>query len=225
MRNLYLKTRLQLNALLCKQEEIADYYRALTQQITKPLSQIPLMAFDLEMTGLDSQHDQILSIGVIPIQNGLLQVAQSKHVLVKIEGSVGDSAVIHGIVDEQLTQAVNPKQAMAWFLKQTQGHVLVAHHAPLDLCFLKALLQRCYGLNIQFVAIDTMAVEKKRLLRQHDVIKEGTLRLDACRQRYGLPVYAAHNAAVDALACGELLLAQMAGIAGSDELALADLLI
>ncbi|MBL4913065.1 3'-5' exonuclease [Shewanella schlegeliana] len=224
MRNLYLKTRLQLNALFCKEAVISDYNRALVAQISKPLSQLPLMAVDLEMTGLDCQFDQILSIGLIPIHNGLLQVAKSQQLLVSIDGSVGDSAAIHGILDNQLTQAVSAKQAMAWFLEQTKGHVLVAHHAPLDLCFLKTEIQRCYGQTIQFVAIDTMAVEKRRLLRQHDVIKEGTLRLDACRQRYGLPVYAAHNAAVDALACGELLLAQMAGIAGNDELSLFDLL-
>ncbi|WP_299807395.1 exonuclease domain-containing protein [uncultured Shewanella sp.] len=224
MRDFYLKTRLQLNALLSKDAVISDYNRALISQISKPLSQLPLMAVDLEMTGLDCQFDQILSIGLIPIHKGFLQVSQSKHLLVSIDGSVGDSAVIHGIVDNQLTEAVSAKQAMAWFLEQTKGHVLVAHHAPLDLCFLKAEIQRCYSQTIQFVAIDTMAVEKRRLLRQVDVIKEGSLRLDACRQRYGLPVYAAHNAAVDALACGELLLAQIAGIAGNDELRLFDLL-
>ncbi|ABV87022.1 exonuclease domain-containing protein [Shewanella pealeana] len=224
LRNLYLKTRLQFNALLSQDTVISGYHRALVTQISKPLSQLPLMAVDLEMTGLNSQFDQILSIGLIPIRNGLLQVSHSKHLLVSIDGSVGDSAVIHGIVDNQLTQAVSPKLAMAWFLEQTQGHVLVAHHAPLDLCFLKAEIQRCYGQTIQFVAIDTMAVEKRRLLMQIDVIKEGSLRLDACRQRYGLPVYAAHNAAIDALACGELLLAQIAAIAGNDELSLFDLL-
>ncbi len=224
MRDLYLKTQLQFNALLSKDAVICDYQRALVMKLSKPLSQIPLMAVDLEMTGLDCQFDQILSIGLIPIRNGLLQVSHSKQLLVSINGSVGDSAVIHGIVDNQLTQAVSPKQAMAWFLEQTRGHVLIAHHAPLDLCFLKAEIQRCYGQRIQFVAIDTMAVEKRRLLRQIDVIKEGSLRLDACRQRYGLPVYAAHNAAVDALACGELLLAQIAAIAGEDELFLSDLL-
>ena len=83
---------------------------------------------------------------------------------------------------------------------------------------------RSYHQSLAFVAIDTMAIERKRLLRKHDVIKEGTLRLDACRQRYNLPVYAGHNASVDALACGELLLAQMASIAGNEKLNLADLL-
>lgn len=224
MRHFYLKTRLQIKAALCKQEEIAEYYQALIPLITKPVADIPLMAFDLEMTGLDSQFDQILSIGLIPITAGVLEVAKAKHLLVKIVGSVGNSATIHGIVDQQLAQAVSAKQAMDWFLTQTKGHVLVAHHAPLDLCFLKAEMIRSYHQSLAFVVIDTMAIERKRLLRKHDVIKEGTLRLDACRQRYNLPVYAGHNASVDALACGELLLAQMASIAGNEKLNLADLL-
>ncbi|MCK8043909.1 exonuclease domain-containing protein [Shewanella sp. 1CM18E] len=225
MNAIYLKLRLQLNALLCKQKLIADYYRALSQQLSHPVSKISFMAFDLEMTGLNSQQDQILSIGVIPITSGVLQLAKAEQLLVKIEGSVGNSATIHGIVDEQLVDAVSIEQAMQWFLAKTKGHILVAHHAPLDLCFLKADCLRWLGHEIQFVAIDTMALEKKRLLRQHDVLKEGSLRLDACRNRYGLPVYAAHNAAVDALACGELLLAQMAAIAGKDELAITDLMV
>lgn len=224
MKNLYFKSRLQIKALLCKNDIICDYYRALAEQVSKPLLQVPLMVVDLEMTGLDSQSDQILSIGLIPIYNGLLEVAAAKEILVSIDGSVGESATIHGIVDGQLAQAVSPEEAIKWFLTQTKGHLLVAHHAPLDLSFLKVLSHRTYGQAIQFMAIDTMALERKRLLRQHDVLKEGTLRLDACRRRYGLPVYAAHNATVDALACGELLLAQIAHIAGDDQLTLSELL-
>ncbi|WOT03913.1 exonuclease domain-containing protein [Shewanella sp. DAU334] len=190
---------------------------------SKPLSETRLMAVDLEMTGLNSQFDQILSIGIVPIYNGLLQLANAKQILVSIDGSVGDSATIHGIVDRQLETAVSAKTAMEWFLKQTQGHVLVAHHAPLDLSFLKAEIHRCYGEPITFIAIDTLLLEKRRLLLRHELIKEGSLRLDACRARYGLPVYAAHDATVDALACGELLLAQMAAIAGQGQLRLIDL--
>ncbi|MDR8523492.1 exonuclease domain-containing protein [Shewanella fidelis] len=224
MNAIYLKLRLQLDALLCKNALLRDYYQALNQQLSLPVSQMPFMAFDLEMTGLDSQQDQILSIGIVPIIAGELHLTKAKHLLVQIEGSVGNSAVIHGIVDDQLTHAVDIEQALQWFLEQTKGHILVAHHAPLDLCFLKAGYFRWLKQEVKLIAVDTMALEKKRLLRKHDVIQEGSLRLDACRSRYNLPVYAAHNAAVDALACGELLLAQMAAIAGKDELVLTDLL-
>ena len=224
MKRFYLKNQLSWKAFRATDEVIADYYRALTVAISKPLVDIPLMAIDLEMTGLNAQFDQILSIGMVPIQNGMLQLKDADYRLVSIEGSVGDSAAIHGIVDGQLDAAISAKEAMHWFLQKTQGHVLIAHHALLDLCFLKAELFRCFGEKMTFVSIDTMSLERGRILRQHEVIKEGSLRLDACRSRYGLPIYAAHNAAVDALSCGELLLAQMASIAGAEELTLADLL-
>lgn len=224
MKRFYLKNQLSWKAFRATDEVIADYYRALTVAISKPLVDIPLMAIDLEMTGLNAQFDQILSIGMVPIQNGMLQLKDADYRLVSIEGSVGDSAAIHGIVDGELDAAISAKEAMHWFLQKTQGHVLIAHHAPLDLCFLKAELFRCFGEKMTFVSIDTMSLERGRILRQHEVIKEGSLRLDACRSRYGLPIYAAHNAAVDALSCGELLLAQMASIAGAEELTLSDLL-
>ncbi|MGL5147516.1 MAG: hypothetical protein ACRC7Q_08495, partial [Plesiomonas shigelloides] len=51
-----------------------------------------------------------------------------------------------------------------------------------------------------------------RLLKAHAVVQQGSLRLGACRQRYGLPVYSAHTAMVDALGCAELLLAQLASM-------------
>ncbi|MCL1094922.1 exonuclease domain-containing protein [Shewanella kaireitica] len=224
MKRFYLKNQLRLKSFRAADDVITDYYRALACAISKPLVDIPLMAFDLEMTGLNAQFDQILSIGMVPIQNGMLQLKDADYRLVSIEGSVGDSAAIHGIVDGQLESAISAKEAMHWFLEKTQGHVLIAHHAPLDLCFLKAEIFRCFGEKMTFVSIDTMSLERARILRQHEVIKEGALRLDACRSRYGLPIYAAHNAAVDALSCGELLLAQMASIAGTEELTLSDLL-
>lgn len=224
MKCFYLKSQLRLKAFRAADELVANYYRALSRAISKPLVDIPLMAIDLEMTGLNAQFDQILSIGMVPIHNGMLQLKDADYRLVSIEGSVGDSAAIHGIVDDQLKAAISAKEAMHWFLEKTKGHVLVAHHAPLDLCFLKAEILRCLGEKMNFVSIDTMSIERSRILRQHEVIKEGSLRLDACRSRYGLPIYAAHNAAVDALSCGELLLAQMASIAGAEELTLVDLL-
>ena len=57
--------------------------------------------------------------------------------------------------------------------------------------------------------VDTMDIEKKRLLRTQDHIKPGELRLAECRSRYNLPAYPAHNALMDSLSAAELLLAQL----------------
>jgi len=49
------------------------------------------------------------------------------------------------------------------------------------------------------------------------------LRLWGARERFGLPRYRAHDAAVDALACAELYLAQAAELAGRGATSLRDL--
>jgi DNA polymerase-3 subunit epsilon len=53
---------------------------------------------------------------------------------------------------------------------------------------------------------------------QHD-----DLSLDACRRRRGLPGHTHHSAAADALACAELLLAQLAQFGDDGHVRLADL--
>ncbi|MEI6858712.1 MAG: exonuclease domain-containing protein [Shewanella sp.] len=218
------KFQLFWRAFRCSSEIMRLYYRELMPLITQDIGQTQLMALDLEMTGLDCSHDQIISIGLIPIENNLLVLDKAEQKLVKIDGGVGQSAAIHGILDKHLEGAIDIGEAISWFLKKTQGKVLVAHHAPLDLNFLQNAINKEIGEPVKLFAIDTLAVERKRLLRKHDVLKEGSLRLGACRIRYGLPVYAAHNALVDALACGELLLAQTAAIGQGESLTVAELL-
>jgi len=48
------------------------------------------------------------------------------------------------------------------------------------------------------------------VLGQHAEISPGLLRLNEARQHFGLPRYPAHRALTDAVATGELLLAQVA---------------
>jgi DNA polymerase III subunit epsilon len=72
--------------------------------------------------------------------------------------------------------------------------------------------------------VDTLRIEQRRLaLRQH-APQSGELRLEACRRRYGLPDYPAHDALVDAVAAAELLLAQASHAGGERGLTLGQLL-
>ncbi len=206
------KSTLCWRAFKTRSEMMKDYYRDLMPVMAQDLSKSSLIAVDLEMTGLDPNYDQILSIGLIPIENNQLMLDKAEQKLIKVDGGVGQSATIHGILDKHLDDATDIKEAVSWFLEKTNGKMLVANHAPLDLRFLQHAISKAVGESVKLLAIDTMAIERKRLLRKHDLLQEGTLRLGACRVRYGLPVYAAHNALVDALACGELLLAQAAAI-------------
>jgi len=218
-----LRSQLCWRAFLSRSELTKEYYRSLIPTVGQVFSESSLMAVDLEMTGLDPNKDQILSIGLIPIERGMLSLNKAEQKIIRIRGSVGQSATIHGIVDHQLQAGVSIDSAIEWFMGRTSGKLLVAHHSPLDLGFLQVAIKQVSGESVKLLSIDTLALERKRLLRKQDVLKEGTLRLGACRARYGLPVYAAHNALVDALACGELLLAQVAALGEPHRVTIAEL--
>lgn len=127
----WVNAKLRWRALRCQHQLFKDYYQSLVPLLELPISRAPLMAMDLEMTGLDPLQDQILSIGLVPIENAAIPLMGAQQKLVQIQGSVGQSATIHGILDNHLTEAVTIEEAMAWFVAQTRGHVLVAHHSPL----------------------------------------------------------------------------------------------
>ncbi|MBT1446485.1 3'-5' exonuclease [Shewanella sp. JM162201] len=180
--------------------------------LSLPLIEVPLLAIDMEMTGLNPLEDQILAIAVAPLQGGMIKLSEAQEVRVAIAGSVGQSAAIHGITDRELKDAMSLDEAMRWLISRLHGHIAVAHHAPLDLRFVGQGMAQVFKESAPLLALDTLQLERARLLRCQDVIKEGSLRLGACRERYGLPVYHAHNALTDALACAELLLAQLAAM-------------
>ena len=224
----FMKTRLQYHARCCKDKQVKAYQQALLPMLKLSIKEAPLLALDLEMTGLDPKLDQIISIGLIPIINGEIKLNKGKHKLIKIAGSVGQSATIHGLVDADLQQALPLNEALNWLLNETIGSVLVAHHVPLDMRFIEHALRKkndnSSNKKCHLYAIDTLKIEHQRLLRKQPMIKEGELRLWSCRERYNLPNYEAHNALVDALSCAELLMAQVSKMGGADKINVFELL-
>ncbi|MEL0629047.1 exonuclease domain-containing protein [Psychromonas aquatilis] len=188
------------------------HYHYLLTQLDKPISELNLLAIDIEMTGLNAKKEQMVSIGAIPIINAQIKPKLAQYKLIKIQGSVGQSAIIHGVLDRDLSNALSLPEVLTWLFEQCQDKILVAHHAPLDLQFLQQAMLKTQSSPLTLFAIDTLNIEKQRQLRKNTALKTGGLRLNACRDYYHLPVYNAHNALTDALACAELLLAQLNGM-------------
>ena len=207
-----------------KLNALRDHYQYLLSQLDSPISDIKLLALDIEMTGLDSKKDQMVSIGVIPIINAKIQPKLAQYKLIKIQGTVGQSAVIHGVLDRHLTNALPLQEVLQWLFEQCKDKVIVAHYASLDLQFLQQSLVGAEKQSFALFAIDTLLIDKKRELRKHQSLNTSSLRLNACRERYNLPIYNAHNALTDALACAELLLAQLSKMGGIDKVTLQQLL-
>jgi DNA polymerase-3 subunit epsilon len=169
-----------------------------------------LLSVDLETTSLDVSQGEIASIGWVAIDHGAIHLASAKHLLIKVREGVGQSAVFHQLRDEELDAADSVRAVMDDFIEAAAGRVLVFHNAALDMAFLNDICQKLYGAPLLSPVIDTLQLEKKKLLHRYGKIQAGELRLFGCRLRYGLPDYPAHDALVDALATAELLLAVVA---------------
>lgn len=178
-----------------------------------------VLALDFETTGLDPARDRILSVGWVLIAGGRIRMRESGHLLVNSDGgSVGHSATIHGLVDSDLAAGASPAEAVGRLLALLAGRALLAHCAVIEVEFLTRACLQLWGVPPLLRVIDSMAIEAS--LRRHEQLAEGALRLHACREHHQLPPYRGHNAAVDALACAELLLAQAARIDRIDRLTL-----
>ncbi|GAA5188723.1 exonuclease domain-containing protein [Ferrimonas gelatinilytica] len=197
---------------------LTPYYRAERPQLGRDYREAPLLALDLELTGLDPQRDRILSIASVPIDGGRVQLAHAWHQLVRIDGEVGQSCTIHGIRDRDMAQGLPLCEALTELLPRLSGRVVICHNATLDRAFLRRGFLECFGERPPLLFIDTLLLEQQRFARRGATPHGDGLRLGSCRERYGLPVYPGHNALVDAIACGELLLAQCSEMAGRDPL-------
>ncbi|MGB0513700.1 MAG: 3'-5' exonuclease [Wenzhouxiangellaceae bacterium] len=173
-----------------------------------PVLGAPMLALDLEMTGLDPGRDEIVSIGWVPIDDGAIDLAGADEVrlLPGEERGVGDSATIHGIRDCDRQDGLTPAEALRGMTRALAGRVAVFHHAPLDTGFLDRALYREFGFGWLWPTLDTLAWFRNRQLRRgQDAAAENTA-LDAARAHYGLEARSAHNAFDDALSCAELAL-------------------
>jgi len=178
------------------------------------------LVLDCEMSGLDPNKCQLLSIGWVLIENGRIINSSGKHLLIHADRGTGDSSKIHGLFDSNIAGANSIATVLMLLMKQIPGAVLVFHHAPLDVRFLQKATIETFQCPLLFSYIDTMQIEKKRLNLQGSM---GGIRLAQCRQRYGLPDSAQHNALADAQATAELFLAQASYLDKQENLKLAAL--
>jgi len=178
------------------------------------------LVLDCEMSGLDPKKCQLLSVGWVLIERGRIVNSSAKHLLIHADRGTGDSSKIHGLLDSNIAGAKSVATVLMLLMKQMPGSVLVFHHAPLDVRFLQNATVETFRCPLLFSYVDTMAIEKNRLRIQG---KMSGLRLTQCRQRYGLPAGAQHNALADAQATAELFLAQASYVGKPETLRLSEL--
>ncbi|MDO6634653.1 3'-5' exonuclease [Pseudoalteromonas carrageenovora] len=201
---------------------LSEYFKKRNLLSQNALTQRYLV-IDLELTGLDAKQHEIVSVAWVVIDNQCIKMSESKHLVNKDVKSLEQSPVYHGINDDTLAKG----QSLTSILAQLSSHfsdcILVFHNAMLDWGFLKVALKSA-NINIQpKLILDTLHIEKKRLINHSCDIKQDDLTLSACRTRYELPSYHCHHALTDAQATAELLLAQCHQISRGKELKVGEL--
>lgn len=176
-----------------------------------PLLQAPILALDFETTGLHPQKDHLVSAGWVTLKDWQIHLATAKHTYVAHrQQRIGSDAIIHGITHEKTLNGLDEGELLQQLLQAAAGKVILAHHAPIEKAFLDALCLKHLGFKLPFVFMDTLSIEKRRREQAQQSYNGNSLRLFNLRKEHGLPRYLAHNALVDAIATGELFLAQMA---------------
>ena len=202
-----LRKRCQVLARECRQASLASYIGDCAEQTVDTLANTPLISVDLELTGLDSRHNQIIAIGWTHIDQSRIRFNSNRHIVVNAGQSVGHSAAIHHLMDNEVAMGAPLETGLQALFEAAKGRVWLFHHAGLDVAFLQQACLSWAGITPPFAMLDTMQMELVMRKRRDLPVHHGDLQLGKLRASYNLPRYTAHNALIDACATAELALA------------------
>jgi len=157
-----------------------------------------VVCFDLETTGLDSEHDRIIEIGACIYEDGQITDVFNSFVdpHMDIPAKITE---ITGITNEMVKGAPSEPAAIKMFLDFCKDLPLVAHNAAFDMAFIKAACARNEEIGSrEFTYIDTLPLSQSLLT---DIPKH---RLDSLTKYFKLPSFTHHRASDDAIALARI---------------------
>jgi DNA polymerase-3 subunit epsilon len=178
-------------------------------------NEVDYWALDLETGGLSAGKDPILAVGMVPIRQGVVRLAEAYATLVRPPRDAAHSpaaVAAHHILPEEAKAGLPLVVVLPEIDRRIREGVLLVHHARIDVAFLKrayrALLRRWPRPGV----VDTVDLiwklaSRSRFLGGVEGRPEPTFRLGEVRAELDLPAYPAHDALTDAIATAELFLA------------------
>lgn len=153
------------------------------------LETTPIVVFDFETTGLDSQSDRIIEVGGLKTLKG--KVIEEFHSLIKPDIPMSAQAEsITGITTDMLQDAPPIEPILKNFLKFIEGSFLVAHNAEFDWAFLKNASDRI-GFQLSWPCFCTLKMARQLLPELE------SKNLDSLAKHYGLQFEARHRSIGD----------------------------
>ncbi len=182
-----------------------------------PWREVRYVVLDVETSGLDPRRDVLLAVGLVEIEAGRARLDRCWSSLIRPPPSLlvgGESIRIHGLTRAALSEAPTAEEVLPALLERLRGRALVVHVAKIDVGFLNRALGAQYRTKLRGPILDTARIAL-RLHQDAQLLGEArreapapSVQLRALAERYGLPVYAQHNALSDALTTAQVFLAQ-----------------
>ncbi len=160
--------------------------------LPKMLDNKTYVVFDLETTGLEYEHCEIIEIGAVKVVNG--KITETFSTLVKPKNSIpADATAVNGIDDAMVANAPSIEQVLPDFYKFTRNAILVAHNIGFDSKFLIYYGEKCHY-NFDNELVDSLALSRKYL---HSVKNH---KLKTICDYLGVELINAHRALADTVA-------------------------
>ncbi|HET7755354.1 MAG TPA: 3'-5' exonuclease [Anaeromyxobacteraceae bacterium] len=171
-------------------------------------------SLDLETGGFDPRRDPIVSVGMVPVESGVIRLGEGWESLVRpaLGGAISEASIqAHQLVPEEVREAPPLPEVLAQIERRMRDSVLLVHHASIDVRFLRHAFQECRMRWPRPHVVDTVdlllkLVKKERFTNPDARDGDPVLNLAAARSRLGLPVYQSHDALTDAVSAAELFL-------------------
>lgn len=131
----------------------------ITSLVAREVKDLPVVAFDLETTGLTPVAHRIVEIAAVKSYGG--RVLRTFHSLVDPEIPIPQEVVrIHGITDELVAGQPRITEVLPGFVEFVGSSLLVAHNAPFDMGFLSYELLRMSASPPENPVLDTLALAR-----------------------------------------------------------------
>lgn len=157
------------------------------------------IAFDLETTGTVPGVDQIVEIGAVRFDNGVVDGVFST--LIDPQRSIPPGAsAVNGITDQMVQGKPKVESVLTAFAQFCGDSLMVAHNAPFDAQFLISDIKKFESFSPLGLVIDTLPISRKVFPGMPNY-KLGTL-----VQHLKIPSAGFHRAEEDATYCGHLFI-------------------
>jgi DNA polymerase-3 subunit epsilon len=157
-------------------------------------------AIDCETSGLDPARDRLLSVGMLGVADGRIDLAGSFHAMVKQQvPSETDNILVHGIGGDAQLGGLPVDQVIHGLAEHVGDAIPVGFHAPFDEEALRRHGFRARARWLDLAALAPVLFPGRKAERLEDWLAE-----------FGVPANDRHDALGDAFSTAQLLLVALA---------------